>query len=250
MAEVTIVGGPISPFVRKILATLALKKVPYGIDPIVPFFGDERFTQISPLRRIPVLLDGDLAIADSSVIAQYLEETHPEPSVLPRAPAERARARFIEEFADTRMADVFLWRCFYSVVVKPSVFGGERDLEAHQKALAGPVVEIMDYLERSAPADGFLFGPVGLADISVAVLFRNMRYCRWTPDPERWPKAAAWIGRTEAQSCLAPFNEWADALVKTPISQHLEKARELGLPLTGQSLFAATPSAGPMTVPA
>ena len=54
---VQIIGSPISPYVRKVLVCLELKKLDYEIDPIVPFFGDDRFSQLSPLRRIPVLID-------------------------------------------------------------------------------------------------------------------------------------------------------------------------------------------------
>ena len=40
------------------LVCLDLKGVPYEIDPIVPFLGDDRFSKLSPVRRIPVLIDG------------------------------------------------------------------------------------------------------------------------------------------------------------------------------------------------
>ena len=52
----TIIGGPASPFVRKVLAVCEMKGVAYRLDPIVPFFGDDAFGELSPLRRIPVFL--------------------------------------------------------------------------------------------------------------------------------------------------------------------------------------------------
>jgi hypothetical protein len=54
---VEVVGTYISPYVRKVLVCLDLKGVSYRIDPIIPFMGDERFSRLSPLRRIPVLRD-------------------------------------------------------------------------------------------------------------------------------------------------------------------------------------------------
>jgi glutathione S-transferase len=54
---VQIVGSYLSPYVRKVLVVLDLKGIPYEIDPIVPFFGNERFSALSPIRRIPVLID-------------------------------------------------------------------------------------------------------------------------------------------------------------------------------------------------
>jgi glutathione S-transferase len=248
MDRMKIVGGPVSPYVRKVLAILALKKIDYEIDPIVAFYGDERFTRISPLRRIPVLIDGCASIADSSAIAQYLEETHPESAILPASPADRARARWLEEFADTRMGDVFIWKCFYSAVIAPAVWGQERDLRPYHEALAGPVPEIIDYLEGEAPKTAFLFGEIGLADISVGVMFRNLRYARFTPDAARWPKTAAWIGRVDAHPALAAANEWADRLVMTPIADHLRTARAIGMPVVSDSMFGAQPRRGPMTL--
>ena len=83
MAAVTIIGSYLSPYVRKVLAVLELKGIAYAIDPIVPFFGDERFSKLSPVRRIPVLIDDRVTLADSSVICQYLEDRCPAPAVYP-----------------------------------------------------------------------------------------------------------------------------------------------------------------------
>jgi glutathione S-transferase len=122
--RVRIVGSYLSPYVRKVLACLNLKGLDYEIDPIVPFMGDDRFTALSPLRRIPVLIDDRVTLADSSVICQYLEDCYPEPAIYPIDIANRARARWLEEYADTRIGDVLLWRLFNAAVVGPSVRGG------------------------------------------------------------------------------------------------------------------------------
>jgi glutathione S-transferase len=49
-----IIGSYVSPYVRKVLACLALKELSYEIDPITPFFGGDEFERLSPLRRIPI----------------------------------------------------------------------------------------------------------------------------------------------------------------------------------------------------
>jgi glutathione S-transferase len=244
----TIIGSPASPYVRKILAVLSIKDLEVEIDPVVAFYTDDRFTKINPLRRIPLLFDGEEIIADSSVIAQYLEDRYPEPSILPRDPAAKAKARWIEEYADTRMSDVFLWRAFAQAVLQPGVFNRERDLAALKKTLAEDVPPVMDYLESLAPADGFLFDDIGLADLSVAVMFRNMSYARWTPDAARWPKTARWVASVEAHPVLSEINEWADALIRVPVLQQPAKLRELGVKVTAETfLVDQPPRRGPMT---
>ena len=117
---VRIVGSYLSPYVRKVLVCLHLKGVAYEIDPIVPFLGAERFSAASPLRRVPVLIDDRVTLCDSSVICQYLEDRHPEPALYPADVADRARARWLEEFADTRMGDVIVWRLFNQIAIRPS----------------------------------------------------------------------------------------------------------------------------------
>ena len=64
----TIVGSFVSPYVRKVLACLNLKGLAYEVDPITPFFGNDEFERLSPLRRIPVLIDGDFSLSNFSVI--------------------------------------------------------------------------------------------------------------------------------------------------------------------------------------
>jgi len=98
-----IIGSFLSPYVRKILVMLDLKGIPYEIDPLVPFFGNNRFSQMSPVRRIPVLIDDQGTLPDSFVICQYLEDRYPEPALYPVDIVDRARARWLEEYADSRM---------------------------------------------------------------------------------------------------------------------------------------------------
>lgn len=57
--RVQIIGSYISPYVRKVLVFLHIEGIAYEIDPIIPFMGDDGFTRLSPVRRIPVLLDDD-----------------------------------------------------------------------------------------------------------------------------------------------------------------------------------------------
>ena len=77
--SLTLYGAPLSPFVRKVRLLLAEKGLDYQLEAIAPFGQPAWYREISPLGRIPALRDGDLALADSSVICQYLEERYPEP---------------------------------------------------------------------------------------------------------------------------------------------------------------------------
>lgn len=243
----TLIGSPVSPYVRKILAILSLKNIPFEIDPITAFYGNDDFTAISPLRRIPVWVENGVAINDSSVIAQYLEETRPEKSILPATPVARAKARWLEEYADSHMADIFIWKGFAKQLAAPAIFDSPRPSQTIAESAATELAAIMDYLESMVPGKGFLCGEFGLADIAVAAPFRNLHYCRWSPDQTRWPKSTAWLARAEAHPALAKAIGWSDQLVRCMPSEHRNKAAELGLKLTKSSYFQDDPRRGPMT---
>jgi glutathione S-transferase len=185
-----VIGSFVSPYVRKVLACMNLKGLAYEVDPITPFFGNEEFERLSPLRRIPILIDGDFTVSDSSVICAYLDEVYDGHALFPCDPKDRARARWFEEFADTRLGDLFIWSMIYQKIVRPMVWGEPTDEKRVEKALSEGIPTALDYLERELPQSGFLFGEIGVADISIASFFRNGAYAGFETDAVRWPRTA------------------------------------------------------------
>ncbi len=244
----TIIGNHISPFVRKVLAVCEIKQLPYQMDSIVPFFGSEKFTALSPLRRIPVLIDDGVVINDSSTICEYLEDKWPEHPVLPRDPAARAAARFLDEYADTRITDVVLWKVFGRALVAPAIFGAPRDHDAVCAVVANEVPAVLDQLERWAPAKGFTLGATpGLADISVASQFANYRWSRQTIDATRWPGTAAWVHRVENHAPLQHLNTIGEKMLRVPPDAHGPVLHALGVSVCPETVGSPTAQRGPMT---
>jgi glutathione S-transferase len=241
-----IIGGPASPYVRKVLAALQWKGIDFTIDPIVPFYGDDEFGRLSPLRRIPVYSDDSVTLCDSSVILQYLEDRWPEKSLHPRDVAARARARWLEEYADTRVGDVFVWKLFYDAVIAPGVFGAERHPERRAAVLANDLPEVMNYLESQMPQDGFLCGALSVADLALAPHFPNLFWARVEPDWTRWPKAGAWLQRVNEATALGELAKTGAQLLKVPPPRHRDKLIELGFDVTAETVGAATPRRGVM----
>lgn len=246
--RVRIIGSFLSPYVRKVLVALDLKGIPYEIDPIVPFYGDDRFAAASPVRRIPVLIDDRVTLADSTVICEYLNERHPQPPLLPADVAQRAQARWLEEYADTRMGEVFIWRLFNQLVIGPFVWGRPTDQAVVDRALAEDVPEILDYLERQVPADGFLFGDVSIADVAIACPFRNAKFARFTIDAGRWPRAAAFVGRVLALPSFQTLETIEDRMMRTPPAEHRTVLGGMGVVLTAESWGTTTPRPGVMSI--
>jgi len=241
-----IVGSYVSPYVRKVLACMALKGVAYEIDPITPFFGNDEFRRLSPLCRIPVLIDGDLVLSDSSVICAYLDERYPGYPLLPEAVEQRARARWLEEFADTRMGDVFIWGLFYQKIVHPIVWGEPGDAARIERTLAEDAPWVLDYLEAELPAEGWLFGAFGLADIAIATFFPNAAYAGFTVHAARWPKTAAFVARALAHPAFADLQRFEQAQLSTNPAGRRQALLAAGAPLTAETLGTREPRRGMM----
>ncbi len=246
--QLQIVGSYLSPYVRKVLVVLDLKGIPYEIDPIVPFFGNDRFSQMSPLRRIPVLVDDDITLADSSVICQYIEDRYPQPALYPLNVVDRARARWLEEYADSRMGDVFIWRLFNQVAIRPAVWGEQTDKSLVEKALREDFTPVLDYLETQVPEEGFIFGAVSIADISIACFFRNAAFSRFQIDSMRWPRAAAFVERTLKLESFEKLKPIENRLMRTPLAEHGAALIEMGVPLAKVTCAAIKPRRGVMRI--
>lgn len=241
-----IIGSYVSPYVRKVLVCLELKGLAYEVDPITPFFGNDEFERLSPLRRIPVLIDGDLVLTDSTVICEYLDESWPEPALLPADPRQRARARWLDEFADTRLGDVFIWGLFYPKLVHPRVWGEPGDSSRIERSLATEIPAALDYLENELPERGYLFGTLGLADISVASFFRNAGYAGLEVDALRWPRTARFVSEVLGHPAFEKLHRLEQIQLSASIAGRRQALLDAGARLTAETCGEKEPRRGVM----
>ncbi len=61
------------------------------------------YARVNPQRLLPALIDGETVLIQSLATMEYLEETHPEPALLPQAPAARAYVRAIAQMVACEM---------------------------------------------------------------------------------------------------------------------------------------------------
>jgi glutathione S-transferase len=204
-AELKVSGVPLSPYAKKVLAVLRLKGMQFTLDPVTPLEESKtpEFMEKSPLGKIPFIEHGDFVTPDSSVICDYLESIHPESPVYPQEPKQRARALWFEEYADTRLFQVFVGGLFAELVLKPKLLKQDTDQEVVRAALEEGVPEVCTYLEKVLPKEGFLFGEhIQLADISLGGTYINARHADFRIDAERWPTTAAYFDRVLATDVM------------------------------------------------
>jgi len=195
-----ILGGAMSPFVRKVRVFFAEKGLDYALEPVSPFDPPEGFTEISPLKRIPVLVleedDGTRRyLPDSSVICAFLDQMHPEHRLIPEAPLARGEALWFEEYADSELAAAIGFGIFRPVMLA-RMQGQEPDLDKARDTMENRLPKSFTYLEGQIGDNEFLVGDrLTIADIAITTSFVNMQHCGFAPDEKRWPRLTAYLRR-------------------------------------------------------
>lgn len=106
---ITLYSGPLSLFSRKVEIALREKGLPFerimvpfnqttGYDPRHP-----EVVAMNPKGQVPVLNDCGVVLYDSTVILEYIDEAYPQNPLRPSSPADRARCRLDELYADEIM---------------------------------------------------------------------------------------------------------------------------------------------------
>ena len=218
----TLYGIPVGPYVRKVSLALRLKGLDCETVSVMP--GDASnaaFSAISPLLKVPAFSDGDLNLADSSVICEYLDEAYPDIAIYPRDPRAKAQARWLEEYADTKVLEVCGRGIFFQRVVKPAMMQEAADDQAVQDNIDNAMPSVLNYLELQAVrligvrAEGpleksYLFGELSVPDLAIATHFLNAQYAGFTVDCRRWPQFASYLQRVyEHRVFVAEVQEYS-----------------------------------------
>ena len=93
-----------SAFCLKVRMVLQAKGLSYRTVEVTPGVGQVAVFRLSGQRQVPVLVDGDTVLADSTAIALHLEERGADPALLPTDSREAAQVRLLEDWADTTLA--------------------------------------------------------------------------------------------------------------------------------------------------
>jgi glutathione S-transferase len=153
-------SGDLSPYSARVRMQIYAK----GLTDIAlerpPHFGMPKFREENPIGRIPVLdIDGDL-MPESEVIAEYLEEIHPEPSMLGATPRETAHIRTV-----ARIGDIYIMNNMF--MLSPQSRAATRN-EGIVELLGGQVVRNIKALDRLIGRDGFACcGRLTMADCAL-----------------------------------------------------------------------------------
>jgi RNA polymerase-associated protein len=89
----TLFSDPADLHSHRVRVVLAEKNVTCDIVDVDPLNLPEDVMDLNPYGSVPTLVDRDLALYDSRIIAEYLDERFPHPPLLPVDPVSRASSR-------------------------------------------------------------------------------------------------------------------------------------------------------------
>jgi len=196
-------GAILSPFVRKIRIQLAEQQIAHELVTQPPFNQPDWYYEISPLGRIPALRDGDIGLADSSVIGQYLQDTRGGAALYGETPQQAARVRWLEKYADYELGALATLVVFRNRIVRP-VMGETCDDAAIQQALEQGLPPLLDYLETQLGDQRYFLGEhFSMADIAVCCQLINLAHAGELIDEMTWPGLSSLLSRVTARSSVS-----------------------------------------------
>jgi glutathione S-transferase len=165
-------SGPLSLFSRKVEIALREKGLPFDRQ-LVAFSQESGYSPkhpdvlgVNPKGQVPVLVDGELSLYDSTIILEYLEDAYPHPPLYPAPPPLRARCRQLELFADEVILSS-LRALMHRTGPRPADPKIWIEWEADAKAAEAVLSRHLQDLNQKLEGNEYLCGALSVADIAI-----------------------------------------------------------------------------------
>jgi glutathione S-transferase len=167
---------PLSPFCRKVRLSLAEKKIEVDLVEERYWERDPDFMRRNPAGKVPVLrLDG-VMMSESAAICEYIEETRPDPSLMPKDPVARQEVRRLVSWFDDKFHHEVTSKLLYERVNKKIMklgFPDSRNVKDGAKAIKYHI----DYMAWLLDHRRWLAGDaMSLADFAAAAHLSALDY--------------------------------------------------------------------------
>lgn len=167
---------PLSPYCRKVRLSLAEKKIEVELVEERYWEQDPDFLRRNPAGKVPVLrLDGQI-MSESAAICEYIEETRPEPALMPKTPEARFEVRRLVGWFDDKFHHEVTSKLLYERVNKKVTGQGYPDSK-NVKQGAKAIKYHLDYMAWLLDHRRWLAGDqMTLADFAAAAHLSSLDY--------------------------------------------------------------------------
>lgn len=182
--------NPFSPFARKVRIALDHKALPYESIDALAVHEHAALARVHPRAEVPVLVDGEVVVANSSEILAYLEDAHPDPRLMPDGAAARAKAR-----AWQRLADVTLDAIIHDISIWTWPTHRRQDAPPEGLVAAGmaDLSRLLGSLDAALVPGAYLCETLSVADLALFPHVSSLRVLG--VGTSAYPKLEAWIVR-------------------------------------------------------
>ncbi len=189
----------LSPFCRKVRVILGEKGVTFELVAEKVWRRRPEFLALNPAAQVPVLvLDDGTAIAESSAILEYLEETYPQPNLMGGDPRGRAEVRRLVAWFDLKFYREVTRNLTGEKVQKRFLGRGEPSSEAIRAGHANLPVHL-EYIAWLTERRNWLAGDLfSAADIAAAAHLSTLDYIGDVPW-DKFPPAKDWYARIKSR---------------------------------------------------
>ena len=197
---------PLSPYCQKVRLVLAEKDLAYDktfVDLTKNEQRTQEFLRLNPYGKVPVLIDDDEVIYDSTFINEYLEDEYPHPALRPEPSADRARVRMFEDFADNS----FTVQCglLYAELRKSEDLIDQERVQRYK----GDLIRVLEFLDRQLNGQEYLVEEFSLADLAFIPRLLSLRQVG-VELPSRLKSVTAWIERLTQRSSVVQLQKELD----------------------------------------
>ncbi|GBD43792.1 Stringent starvation protein A [bacterium HR40] len=197
---------PLCPFSRKIRVALREKGLPAELVEVAPWEEgeDSEFFRLNPALEVPVLVDGELVIADSNAIAEYLEEAWPDTTLYGRTLEQRAETRRLVAWFDVKFRREVTDLLWGEKLLKRLKRSGTPNSEALRQGTANIRFHLA-YIAHLYEERRWLAGDeLTMADITAAAHLSVLDYLGDVPW-DQFESARNWYARMKSRPSFRPL---------------------------------------------
>lgn len=184
-----------SPNCQRVKIALAEKNLAYDIVPIDLRAQEQKtpdYLKLNPYGKVPVLTDDATVLYESLIINEYLEEKYPNPPLMPKDPAKKAKARILVDYGMAHF-DAPYQKLRMELMKDPK--------EQNQQTIASAKADLKKLLQRLEDEIGdqqYLMGDFSLVDADLLPRFTRLEGFGVLPDPSL-PRLGKYLERMKAR---------------------------------------------------